>query len=230
VSAASYDPSFGQVKIGYSGDSSTRHFTFWNATGGLQLAIGESAGSESEWESDESEGGDEQAPGTSAAPVRKGGRQPMTERSPSLIDPADFDPAAYTFKDICTELMEYVKALRAHHEMDDDEKEGEDDALDPDGEKIAALLGDPSEFAADLQDTVEQILLSNAYASTPHPCLPAAPPSTATAGTLSICLIQRFDRKSKLQRAVTQKKSCMHDGWRGEWVVGNPRHAHARSQ
>ena len=146
----------------------------------------------------------------------------MTERSPSLIDPADFDPAAYTFKDICTELMEYVKALRAHHEMDDDEGEGEDDALDPDGEKIAALLGDPSEFAADLQDTVEQILLSNAYASTPHPCLPAPIRTTPraraaqhtssrrsapsrepcgatehrhTAGTLSICLIQRFERK-----------------------------------
>lgn len=93
----------------------------------------------------------------------------MTERTPELIDPADFDPMeeAFNFEAIRTELGDYVGALRAlvhQREMEDDEGEDVENALDLSDEKVMTLLEDRSQFAADLKDTIDQILLANAFA------------------------------------------------------------------
>jgi len=61
----------------------------------------------------------------------------MTERTPELIDPADFDPMeeAFNFEAIRTELGDYVGALRAlvqdQREMEDGEGENVENGLDP---------------------------------------------------------------------------------------------------
>ena len=82
----------------------------------------------------------------------------MTERTPELIDPADFDPMeeAFNFEAIRTELEDYVGALRAlvhQREMEDDEGEDVENALDLSDEKVMTLLEDRSQFAADLKDS-----------------------------------------------------------------------------
>ena len=158
---------FGRVSIAYCEDpSGQRPFLAWDAAPRLCISVGVRTA-----------GGSDGAPSGSGDVVdetgddegRKGGRRKLVERTPSLIDPAGFDPTDddFSYEVLRRDLQQHIAAARAvarHVGGEEDEGGTElEEGEEADEDVVQEAIGYPSGFASDVADTVDYLLLLCAF-------------------------------------------------------------------